>query len=190
MTASRPKTICIVYGFCEGPRVSKKFQAALKAAGYTITNDVANADTILTHSGGAFLLPEKFRARHIIHIGIPFWPDRWLLDSINRKFWSDLHRHHREGELHFWLKKTSWNLVYIWNFVANTRMLLGRARGRLWRHGAITTVVRPSLDTFCTPNLELMPFTKPAKMVAVPGHHDDCWRQPAPYIAILEGTYE
>lgn len=179
-------TVCILYGFCEGPRVSKRFRAMLAKASYTVISDPAQADIIIGHSGGCFSLPEQLRAKQIVQIGIVYWPGRSILSSLLHKLIADVRHHHRQGAIRFWLRKTFWNFFYFWNFVNLGRMLVGRKRGRHWRYGKITTVVRPRLDSFCTPDLACLPFTDKPKFVELPGQHDDCWRNPAPYVALLQ----
>jgi hypothetical protein len=179
-------TICILYGFCEGPRVSKRFRQALARAGYTVIKDPAQADIIIGHSGGCFSLPKQLRAKQIIQIGIVHWPGRSVLGSLIHKLKADVRHHHREGAIRFWARKSFWNFVYFWNFVNLFRMLIGRRRGRQWGYGQITTVVRPKLDSFCTPDLDLLPFAKKPKFVELPGQHDECWRKPDSYLALLK----
>jgi hypothetical protein len=66
------------------------------------------------------------------------------------------------------------------------RMLQGRHDGRLWRHGKQAIVVQYSYDTFCTPDLETLPFKEAPKTFEIPGHHDDCWRKPAAILRIVQ----
>ncbi len=180
------KTVCILYGFCEGPRVSKRFQADLEAEGYKIISDPSKADVIIGHSGGCFLLPEHLRAKHIIQIGLVHWPGRSVVGSLAQKLIADIRNHHQQGAMHFWLRKALWNFYYFWNIPATIRMLIGRKRGYHWRYGKITTVVRPDLDSFCTPKPELLPFKDKPRVVCVPGQHDDCWRDPKPYLSLIK----
>ena len=177
--------ICILYGFCEGPRVGRRFEKALARAGYKVTKDAEQADILITHSGGCYLLPPTFRAKRIVHIGPWYWPGRPWAVSGWQKFKHDFTSHHQEGELRFWLGKSLWNFVYLWNFRA-FGMLRGKRLGTPWPYGAITTIVRPAQDSFCTPDLANMPFTAPPTIRTMPGYHDDCWRNPAPYIALIQ----
>lgn len=179
-------TVCILYGFCEGPRVSGRFRQQLLQAGYDVIQNPAEADIIIGHSGGCFLLPEKIRAKHIMLIGPVYWPGRGVLSSLLRKLTSDLRNHHAKGAFGFWARKSFWNLVYFWNLPGTLRMLAGRRRGYQWQHGAITTVIRPELDSFCTPDLACLPFTGKPKFIHAAGQHDDCWREPEAYIAQLK----
>jgi hypothetical protein len=179
-------TICILYGFGEGPRVGKRFLAALRAAGFGVTGNPATADVIIAHSGGCFLIPEHTRARQIIQVGIAWWPGRAWLSCLARKLLDDVRSHHREGELRFWARKSLWNLAYACNLWHTLKMFRGRASGILWRYGHITTVVRPEHDHFCTPNKNKLPFTKRPHFVGLPGYHDDLWHKPQAYIDVIK----
>lgn len=179
-------TVCILYGFSEGPRVGRRFRAALKAKGYSIITDPAQADILITHSGGCLLLPDKIQAKQIIHIAPYQWPGKSWFACMSRKLLDDIHAHHREGELHFWARKTFWNFVYFWKMANNFRMQRTINQPTRWRYGNITTVLRPRHDTFCTPDYRLLPFKPSATFISMPGYHDDCWRNPKPYVDLLK----
>ena len=182
-------TVCILYGFGEGPQVSKRFRKALGAKGYQVITDPAQANTLITHSGGHLLMPGKVRAEHIIHIGPYYWPGKSWFRCMSRKLYDDLRTHHQEGELRFWARKTFWNFTYGLKIPANFRMLAAILSKKPWRFGSRTLVIRPSLDSFCIPDPGAMPFAEPAAFVSLRGHHDDCWRDPKPYIDLIQSRY-
>lgn len=177
--------VYILYGLCEGPMVSRAFREALQKRGGVVVCDLSDADVIVTHSGGCFLLPNKVRAKRIVHIGLPYWPGRPIVVGMIRKIIADAILHRRSRATGFWLHKTLWNLVYFWKMPSNVRMLRGLYKGALWKHGAITTVVRPSEETLTTPDFSSMPFIGAATFVTVTGQHDQCWWKPRPYIDII-----
>jgi len=179
------KTVCILYGLAEGAQIGKRLQTELQAKGYDVTQDAAKADVIITHSGGCLLLPKVIKAKHILQIGTYFWPGKPWVVAMSGKVVRDLRIHHTEGELRFWAQKTFWNLVYSWKIAVHCRMLFGLLSGAQWRHGSATIVVRPRFDTFCTPNPKLFQFRQAPAFVSMPGGHDECWRNPAPYIELL-----
>lgn len=179
-------TVSILYGFGEGPRVGRRFYAALRATGYQVIDDAARADIIVTHSGGCLLLPTKTCARQIVHIAPYHWPGLPWSASMGRKLLSDLRTHHQEGELRFWTRKTFWNFVYACNMFKNFKMLHKIRDKQRWYCRANTIVIRPRYDTFCTPDSADLPFKPGAAFLSFPGHHDDCWRDPGPYITLLQ----
>lgn len=164
----------------------KRFEKALVRAGYRITRDAAQADILITHSGGCLLLPTRIRATLILQIGPYYWPGKSWLSSASHKTRKDLRAHHRAKDLGFWLRKSLWNLVYFGNLRANLRMYRGLRNGAQWRHGARTLVVRPRYDSFCTPDPAAMPFRQAPAFLSLGKHHDDCWRYPAPFIDLLQ----
>jgi hypothetical protein len=177
-------TVCIIYGVLEGPQLGKRLRHALKAAGYETINNPARADVIITHSGGSLLLPKKVRAKQIIQIA-PYWPGKTWVASAIRKVIDDFHVHHKEGEMRFWLRKGLWNFIYLGRVASVVQMLGGLKAGNHWRHGRITIVVRPRHDTFCAADYDYR-FKESPAFLSFPGHHDDCWRDPKPYIALLK----
>jgi len=179
-------TVCILYGFGERKHVSKRFQRALKQRGHGLVDNPSDAQVIITHSGGCLLLPDKISAKQIIHIAPYYWPDKTWVSCMSRKLIDDLRTHHKGGELRFWARKTFWNVLYSWNMSKNFRML-GNIRNKArWQRGDITIVARPKFDTFCTPDPKAMPFEHAPAFVSMPGHHDDCWRDPKPYLLLVK----
>lgn len=178
-------TACILYGVLEGPHMGKRMRQALKSKGYTIIADPAAADLIITHSAGSLLLPKKVCAKQIIQIA-PYWPDRPWLKAAFRKGVDDLREFHRHRQTHRWFLKGFWNFVYFWRFDTIATILRGLKNGHHWRHGNITTVVRPRFDSFCAPKTDNPDFKDSASFVSFPGYHDDCWRDPGPYLALIK----
>ena len=180
------KSVCILYGLGEGPRTSKRFRKALSDKGYTVVTNPAEASLIVAHSGGYLLLPPGVQAKRILNIGPYWWPNKSWFACARRNAVDTLRAYSRHGELSFWIGKNLWSLVYLWRIPANWRMFQGIRQGNGWQHGHITAVARPRFDAFCTPNPGLMRFTSDPAFVSLPGYHDDCWRDPEPYIALLQ----
>lgn len=164
--------------------MGRRLQQALRAKGFTSVRDPSHADLIIAHSGGALLLPKKVRATQIIQIG-PYWPGESWAAATRRKLADDMRSHHEEGELQFWLRKSFWNFVYLWKVPTALRMFQGFKRGWHWRYGDITTVVRPRFDSYCSQNYKTR-FTREPIFLSFNGHHDDVWRSPEPYLALVK----
>ncbi len=175
-------TVCILYGLGEGPKVGFRLEKALAAKGHSIVNDAESADIIITHSGGFLLVPKDVQAGQIVHIAPYHWPRTSWFAAMGRKLLDDFRHHRQKGELKFWAHKTCWNAIYFWNMSRNLRMLRAIKTDQRWRRGGITVVARPRFDTFCAPDPELLPFRPDTAFVSMPGHHDDCWLEPEPYI--------
>jgi hypothetical protein len=184
---SNSPTVCIVYGFAEGPAMGRRLRLALEQAGFETVSNPARADIILAHSGGCFVLPEKHQAKLVILIGPPHWPGKSLLMAIAQKAWLDMRAHRQGRKLAGWLKKAGWNLVYGANIRRNMDMQRGRKQGSLWQTNAARVVmVRNHQDTFCTPKVHSLPFKTPPIIVEMIGQHDDCWIAPQKYVDIVQ----
>jgi hypothetical protein len=179
-------SVSIVYGLCEGPRVAQRFQTALRKAGYSVIHDPAQADIIVTHSAGYLLLPAKIRAQKIMHIAPYYWPGKSWFRCMGRKLYDDIRTHHKEGELAFWARRFLWNGVYLWRVPHNLRMAKGLRSDARWQCTGHTIVVRPRFDSFCTPDPSLLAFKPEAAFVSMSNYHDDCWRDPHPYILLIK----
>ena len=186
MPAPEP-TICILYGFCEGPLLGDRLRQAFINAGLRLITDPAQADIIFAHSGGGFFIPPHHRAHHIILVGPPYWPNRSLLVSMGLKMWNDVHPGRRNCSFRRWLFELGCNLLYFWNMPANLRMLAGHQRGSIWQVRAPRlTLVRNVHDVFLTPYLATIPFRQPPHVVSLTGAHDDCYRNPQQYLSIVK----
>jgi hypothetical protein len=182
---SDKKAACILYGFCEGPRLAGNMLKALDYAGYRITHDPYEADIVIAHSGGCFLVPHDLPARQVIMIGLTHWPGKSIVRALIEKNWDDFRFHASSRNIRAWLHKFSWNLVYFWNMPRNLQMLRDRKRGDFWQAKRVT-LVRNKEDTFCTPDIKSLPFAHPPKFIELPDQHDDIWLHPERYTAIIK----
>lgn len=124
-------------------------------------------------------------------IDIPYWPGNSILKSLGQKFFQDLVLNFRLHRRRLWLQKTLWNGLYMLNLARTYKMLNGRRRETVWDLRAPKTIlIRNQEDTFCTPEVEKLPFKHKPTIVHLPGSHDDCWINPEPYIKLLETIYE
>jgi hypothetical protein len=178
-------TIAIAYGLNEGPGLAKRLHTALRQSGYIIIDDLQQADIILAHSGGCFILQPR-PEQHVVMVGPAYHPGRLFVVAFSMKLALDIRSHYRAGQIDFWIRKTYWNIIYTRKIPTHVRMLRGRARGAFWEHKNVT-VVRNIDDPLCTPNFADMPFTTtPQRFVTVPGSHDELWRAPEPIVRVIQ----
>jgi hypothetical protein len=183
MAKRERQAVCVIYGFCEGPRLAEPLLRLLQQAGYAITDNPQEANIVIGHSGGCFLVPEATPAPRIIMVGLPYWPGKSTFRALVQKNRAEIHSYYREHHLSGWLRKFSWNLVYFWKFSANLRMLRAQQRGTFW-HTRNLVIVRNREDLCCTPAITAAPFRHSPAFIALPGHHDDLWLHPQDYVAI------
>lgn len=172
----------IIYGWSEGPWQGKLLRRSLHTAGYSITKDIETADILIAHSGGCYTLPDKTTARLILLVGLPFHPSQHPLVSLREKL-----RH--EIKDWWWLKKTIHNMYYLL-----TRPLTWFRMWRAWKQTNLPThenieviAIRNDQDNFMHPldSVKLIE-QKGWRLKKLRGHHDDIWRNPAPYVKIIK----
>lgn len=172
--------VCILYGLGEGRLIANKFVKQLEASGYKLTPHLAEADIVIAHSGGCFLIPPDF-SKKVILVNIPYWPGRNVFYSLFNKILKDLVLSVKNKNLTYFMKKTFFNSIYILNMKQNLSLFRGRQRGDLWRVNDYL-VVRNKDDDFCSPVLSYLPFKAQNITIELPGLHDDLWLNPTSYI--------
>jgi hypothetical protein len=71
--------VFIAYGWPEGQWHGKQLRNDLIDCNYQITYSPEEADIIIAHSAGCYLLPNSLRAKLILLIGLPNWPNKPLI---------------------------------------------------------------------------------------------------------------
>ncbi len=153
-----------------------------------LTDEVREADILVGHSSGCYLIPKVTDSKTVFLIGLPYWPGRTLFSSIVRKLAGEISYHRRNKGLGWWLNKILHNTWYILSRPSATYFGITKHRPENLPDGMKNKVllVRPSDDTFCHPYvIKLLPGANNYKFIEVPGAHDDCWVNPKPYINLL-----
>jgi len=181
-----PQTVAIMYGFSEGPGLANAFTDALEKAGFQVIADVMQADIIVAHSGGCYLVPEDSRAGLVILLGATFWPGRPLFIRAMQKIWRDSASHWQAGQFGAWGKKLFWHSTYFWCMPRNVAM---------WRHqdpktwpklaGKRVVHIRYTDDAFCGPAIATSGLLPNATFVNLSGQHDELWRHPEQTVAVI-----
>lgn len=179
-TALKPKTFHIIYGWAEGPWHGRKLKKALYGCGYRLAA-VEEADVIVTHSAGAYLVPNGSDNKAVLLIGVPFWPGRPLALRCVQKVWYDFLAHKHQPLS--WLRKTSWNIFYIISQPRhNFRLSHASRRKSNLAFPVQAIIIRNKDDAFCTPEVQAY-FQN--KIIELPGQHDDCWQNPEHYVPLI-----
>jgi len=182
-------SVAVIDGFAEGWQTSKIFREAIERAGYQVTKEAGTADVIVAHSAGCFFLPDTHKGQLVFLVGPPYWPGRPVLVSLVQKLWRDFVYRKREGRLGYWAKKHLWSLLYILTDIPHTIKLTFFVRHHDFRSRLQHTdfiLVRNRDDSFCTPDIESIPFgNKKIGYHELPGEHDDLWANPGPYVKLI-----
>ncbi len=190
MNPSQP-AICILYGFAEGPAISKQLCAKLQAAGYALTNQAEQADIIIAHSGGLLALPPNLANKLVLLIA-PSHNRRYRSLFITEldKVFRDLTHHLRTHQIRIWTHRFIWSIVYLLSHpIQGFRMWLShRQRDQplpslnarkviivSYRNDPWSSRLRPE-DTYIHPNY---------RYITLDSIHDDLWLNPNTYIQII-----
>lgn len=178
--------IYIIYGFAEGPGLAWE----LAKHKVTLVNSIEDADVVMTHSGGCFLLPAELPGKTVAILNPVCGPAERLLIVLGKKIWWDFAYYVRKKQFGAWLRKSSWNLWYMATRVPRN---LGIARKARYFENKLPSVrakrvlvINNALDPWATavPQSEI---TKHRYTYAtLPGPHDDIWLEPKKYLDILQ----
>src|SRR4051812_13441361 len=105
--------VAIIYGWAEGSWQSRLFTDELTKRGLVLTKNVGEADVIIAHSSGCYLIPHDITAKLILLIGLPHWPGRSVASGIIHKLMAEMKHHRRDRSLAWWLNKLAHNIWYI-----------------------------------------------------------------------------
>ena len=188
---TRPRCF-IVYGWSEGPWQSRKMRHLLEERGFEVTEQAVDADVIIAHSLGCYLVPPSAKDKLIILIGLPYWPGRPVIVSIFLNALENLKSSWRDGS--WWLNKLAHNLWYILVKPSSTYYAVTRRHlSYLPRAHASQRVVlvRNADDIFCHPDIaQMLPDKLDYEYIDMPEKlHEDCWLNPTPYIKLAEKYY-
>lgn len=180
----------IVYGWSEGPWQGKKMQQIMLANGFTAAKQASEADIIIAHSLGCYLVPKENRAKIILLIGLSYWPDKLifasLLQHITQNFKNSL-----GSNSSWWLSKLSHNCRYIITRPKSSyNAIFCRKISNLPNASATRQVflVRNASDPFCPPHIQsLIPKDMGYEFLfnIGNGQHEDCWLNPDPYVNLI-----
>lgn len=97
MAATSSNKVAICYGFVGGPLHAKDFRERLNRAGFNLVSDPSDAEIVIAHSAGCWLIPQNIKPKLLIYIGMPLTNARahraWLsagLWSMRAGFWHSL----------------------------------------------------------------------------------------------------
>jgi hypothetical protein len=180
----------IFYGFAEGTKLTNRLAPALRAHNIEITENTDDADIIVTHSAGCFLLAKKYPKKIIVMTNPVCGPRRRLPIVITKKIWSDFYYCAGHKQLLIWMRKTLWNLFYIVARPRRNILMFEKAKQYEQSLPEVAAkqvvVLNNRLDPWakCIPEDEIL--AKHYTFVTRPGCHDDLWLNPKRYLDILQ----
>jgi hypothetical protein len=186
MKRTEPLSVAIVYGFAEGKYHGRKLRAALRGQGLKIVG-LDEADVILAHSAGCYLVPEQARAKIILHIGYTYWPGRKLMTSLKYLLAAEYHQY----GLLLWLVRCAINDLYMLNLAQTIRTVRSwGTRGTYLdrHHQARLVFIRNRDDSYTHPDALWSLAGTNHTSITLPGSHNHIWDDPEPYVNLLKSV--
>lgn len=180
--------VFISYGFAEGDWNSRLLHEELREYDHTITTDISNADVVIAHSGGCFLVPAEKQYDLLLLVNTTYWPERSIFTRIRNKISKDTAHTCKQYGVVAWLNKTVRNIGYGLVHPGRARaMYIGMKGSSVPTVNARRIVViRNRNDPWLSQSFHEV-FTIPeATFISLPGEHDDIWENPERYVQLLK----
>ena len=189
-------SVCIIYGFGEGPKISKKLVRELKNDSYIITKDPAKADILIAHSGGYLMIPKNISCQTLLLVApANGYNGKSILWAQAKKVFVDIRYCQQNKLLTSWLGKSLWNIAYTVSKSRNYRMILeGKRLGKdlpNFNANKIGIILqRDDPWSWYIDRDKILNSKKYSTLVSHPGIHDEIWMHPKDYVAILQYLHE
>lgn len=166
----------------------------LQRQGFSET-DPSQADLVLTHSGGIYLMPDTTRAELFIHLNCTtYMPFKVLIAAHHSKIAYDLRKRHAKRQWLRWLLAIAANAFYLCNIPRGLRMRKG------FMESSKVMADLPSGhhvfiggygDGLSDPSAVLTSTLQHCTYVTIPDvGHDDCWREPELFMPTIQRFFE
>jgi len=187
MTSTNSKiSFFIIYDWISSKGHGRELSKLLRQAGFVEARTAEEADILITHSAGYYLIPEQAKARFIVMIGP-------TLNSLSFANW--LHANLENARM-FWrdrkiAKGLRLNLLHIADIFLHPRhnMMIARAAHSakiLTIQAAETIIVANQADPWPHPeNLNAYIENQPWVFMSMPGAHENVWEQPEEYVKLI-----
>jgi len=174
--------VYIAYGWPEGNWHGKKFRDFLINNGYRIASSPEEADAIVAHSAGCYTLPSLTKAKVVLLVGLPNWPNKPLIKCTIEKV-------SLENKDKLWFQKTLWHIIYaIFQPVRIFEVYKSYKRKSIPSLGGSQVVILHNhQDAYMNePACRAMAKVRNWQYKNLDGQHDDLWQNPQPYINIIK----
>ena len=178
-TDSTKPSFAFSYGFATGNLHGRLMKRLLQQAGYK-SAPLETADIIVAHSAGCWLMPDMAHPKLVIYVGMPLAKDHtrktWLKTQLRkRRYWR--RRYTRLLHVYYLLVRRKHNRKILKMAVSARPRLFPKAQTifianehDLWPRGKI-------LDEYVR--------SKPWTFIGLAGGHNNVWREPEKYVAII-----
>ncbi len=183
--------ICIIPGVNEGRHHTKIFVRALRERGLKPTKKVAEAEIIVAHSGGCYIIPKNHGAKMVVLIDPPCDYQAAWIRMMHDKVRRDYHAHRAQGRTSYFFYKTLWNLWYGFARVRHNTKMARKLRTFATnlppiKAGKVVIVANqhdPWSHNISQANIDK---NRQYTFLSMAGTHDDIWMHPARYADVVQ----
>ena len=181
--------VAIIYGWCEGSHLAKELKRELEANGHQLIKNARNADVIIAHSLGCYLISNDSKASKILLTGLPYGPRKRLPLLTIQKIVTNCVRSIGDRKLLYWLRKGFWNSAYFFlrpkahvnlKKLNNPNYLPGSRKQR-----KILLIKNDEDKLTNIEHLKEVINQKDWEVVTISGRHEDLWMNPDRYISLI-----
>ena len=181
-------SFAISYGFLGGPAHSRRLRKLLVRHGYAQAQSVRQADIVIAHSAGCWLIPEPAASKLVVFVGMPLseaHPHQTFKDARQKNIQAFMYNFHLlRGlaigfySLYYWLTQPTRN-----------RDIVRRAKTApdVTSQAGTTVFIANRDDPWPHSNrLEQYLGNHDWVFLSLPGSHNDIWEYPDRYAAIID----
>jgi hypothetical protein len=180
--------VAVKQGWASGAWHTRQFEAALKAAGYEISDDL-HADVVIAHSVACYDLKIKSPTTYFILIDPPYKPGRNIMLRFAEKQIQDIKTLTPRYGKKYVIKKILWGVLYAIIKPQYLALAIKNADkldflDQLKEKNVL--VIRNTKDQICSADIKVALAAYPDFYYwETPGEHDDYYTNPQPYIDLL-----
>jgi len=184
---SRP-TYAISYGFLGGPAHSRRLCRLLGRQGYVQAQSVGQADIVIAHSAGCWLIPESATPKLIVFVGMPLseaHPHQTFKDARQKNIQAFMYNFHLLRGLAIGL----YSLYYWLTQPTRNRDIIRRAKTapEVTSRADTTVFIANRDDPWPHSNrLEQYLGNHNWAFLSLPGSHNNIWEYSERYVAIID----
>lgn len=171
--------VYIEYGWPEGKWHSRRLERILQDSGNVVVSTPQEADVVIAHSAGCYMIPKESKAKIVLLIGLPSWPNKAIHLSTLQKIRLEAKNGH-------WIAKTFFHCMYALRIPTTARTWRAfRNKSINVSKNAKVVLIHNKLDTYMEAAVcRQIAKDKNWEYLEAPGQHDDIWDNPDFYIRI------
>ncbi len=187
--SNKPLSFALSYGFAEGSAHGRKISRLLKEAGFVPAAQLSDADIIIAHSAGCWLMQEGAKPTIVLYVGMPLPLTNaqkiWLKSN-----WLSLRSVLAKGNIINMLRGFILNSYYsLKHFRRSVAIVKGVSTAVPTVFGSANTIFIANQHDPWPRSSRLQGYIDKQhkwSFISFPGSHNNIWQHPAYYVDIIK----